>query len=62
MSGVATDLTTNQILELGYLKWRATGGKKVVMIGTPGWDGGVAYVFPPSDAEKQRMVHQFLTK
>ena len=24
MSGVATDLTTNQILELAYLKWRAT--------------------------------------
>jgi len=62
MSGVATDLTTNQIIELGYLKWRATGGKKVVMVGTPGWDGGVAYVFPPSDAEKQKLVHQFLTQ
>jgi len=61
MSGVATDLTTNQILELAYLKWRATGGKKAVMVGTPGWDGGVAYVFPPSDAEKQKLVHQFLT-
>jgi LCP family protein required for cell wall assembly len=60
MSGVATDLTTNQIIELGYLKWRATGGKKLVMVGTPGWDGGVAYVFPPSDAEKQKLVHQFL--
>jgi len=62
MSGVATDLTTNQILELGYLKWRATGGKKVVLVGTPGWDGGVNYVFTPSDAEKQKIVHQFLTK
>jgi LCP family protein required for cell wall assembly len=62
MSGVATDLTTNQILELGYLKWRATGGKKMVMVGTPGWVGGVAYVFPPTDAEKRKMVHQFLTK
>jgi LCP family protein required for cell wall assembly len=62
MSGVATDLTTNQIIELGYLKWRATGGKKMVMVGTPGWDGGVAYVYPPSDAEKQKLVHQFLTK
>ena len=61
MSGVATDLTTNQIIELGYLKWRATGGKKVVMVGTPGYDGGVAYVFPPSEAEKQKLVHQFLT-
>jgi LCP family protein required for cell wall assembly len=62
MSGVATDLTTNQILELGYLKWRATGGKKAVMIGTPGWEGGVAYVFPPTDAEKQKLVHEFLTR
>jgi len=62
MSGVDTDLTTNQILELVYLKWRATGGKKAVMVGTPGWEGGVAYVFPPSDAEKQKLVHQFLTK
>jgi LCP family protein required for cell wall assembly len=62
MSGVATDLTTNQIIELGYLKWRASGGKKLVMAGTPGWEGGVAYVFPPSDAEKQKLVHQFLTK
>jgi LCP family protein required for cell wall assembly len=61
MSGVATDLTTNQILELAYLKWRAGGGRKAVMVGTPGYDGGVAYVFPPSDAEKQKLVHQFLT-
>jgi LCP family protein required for cell wall assembly len=62
MSGVATDLTTNQIIELGYLKWRATGGKKVVMVGAPGYDGGVAYIYPPSDAEKQKLVHRFLTK
>jgi LCP family protein required for cell wall assembly len=62
MSGVATDLTTNQIIELSYLKWRATGGKKMVMVGAPGWDGGVAYVMPPSDAEKQKLVRRFLTK
>jgi LCP family protein required for cell wall assembly len=62
MSGVATDLTTNQIIELGYLKWRATGGKKMVMVGAPGYEGGVAYVYPPSDAEKQKLVHRFLTK
>jgi LCP family protein required for cell wall assembly len=62
MGGVATDLTTNQIIELGYLKWRATGGKKVVLVGTPGWDGGVSYVFPPSEAQIQKLVRQFLTK
>ena len=62
MSGVATDLTTNEILQLAYLKWRSTGGKKVVMVGTPGWEGGVAYVFPPDQAGKDRLVRQFLGK
>jgi LCP family protein required for cell wall assembly len=62
MSGVATDLTTNQILELAYLKWRATGGTKAVMVGAPALIGGVSYVLPPPDAEKQKMVHTFLTK
>jgi len=60
MSGTVTDLTTNQILELVYLKWRAKGGKKAVMVGAPAWVGGVAYVLPPDDAEKQRIVHAFL--
>jgi len=62
MSGVATDLTTNQLIELGFLKWRATGGKKMVMEGTSGLDGGVSYVFPPSDAQKRTLIHKFLTK
>jgi polyisoprenyl-teichoic acid--peptidoglycan teichoic acid transferase len=61
MSGVATDLTTTEILQLGYLKWRAEGGKKVIVAGTPGWDGGVSYIYPPSDAEKKKLVQQFLT-
>jgi LCP family protein required for cell wall assembly len=60
MSGVATDLTTNQFLELGYLKWRSDGGRKMVMEGTPGWDGGVSYVFPPSAASRERMLDRFL--
>jgi len=62
MSGVATDLTTNEILQLGYLKWRAKGGRKIVMAGTPGWEGGVAYVFPPDQAAKDKLVRQFLTQ
>ncbi len=60
MSGVATDLTTNQILTLGYLKWRADGGKKLVMAGTPGMEGGVAYVFPPDEAARAKLVKRFL--
>ena len=60
MSGVTTDLTTNQILELVYLKWRSRGGKKAVMVGTPSWIGGVSYVLPPAEADKQRMIRAFL--
>ena len=60
MSGVTTDLTTNQILELAYLKWRATGGKKQVMKGDFGWYQQQAVVLPPSDAEKQRIIDRFL--
>jgi hypothetical protein len=61
MSGVATDLTTNQILELAYLKWRANGGKRQVMKGELGWSSdGQAVVFPPDDATRQRMIGRFL--
>jgi LCP family protein required for cell wall assembly len=60
MSGVTTDLTTNQILELAYLKWRATGGKKQVMKGDFGWYQQQAVVLPPSDAEKQKIIARFL--
>jgi LCP family protein required for cell wall assembly len=61
MSGVATDLTTTQILELAYLKWRADGGKKQVLKGDVGWsDDGQSVVLPPSDAAKQRVIDRFL--
>jgi LCP family protein required for cell wall assembly len=60
MSGVSTDLTTNQILELAYLKWRADGGKKQVMKGEFGWHEGQAVVLPPSDAAKQKVIDRFL--
>jgi LCP family protein required for cell wall assembly len=60
MSGVSTDLTTTQILELSYLKWRADGGKKQVMKGDFGWHEGQAVVLPPSDAAKQKMIDRFL--
>jgi hypothetical protein len=58
---VATDLTTNQILELAYLKWRADGGKKQVLKGELGWsDDGQAVVLPPSHAARQKAVARFL--
>jgi len=60
MSGVATDLTTSQILELSYLKWRATGGKKQVMKGESGMYEGQSIVTPPSDAARQKMIDRFL--
>jgi len=60
MSGVATDLTTNQILELAYLKWRSSGGTKQVMKGGFGWYNQQAIVTPPSDGAKQYMIKKFL--
>ena len=60
MSGVSTDLTTNEILELSYLKWRADGGKKQVMKGEFGWHEGQAVVLPPGNAAKQKMIDRFL--
>jgi polyisoprenyl-teichoic acid--peptidoglycan teichoic acid transferase len=61
MSGVATDLTTNQILELAYLKWRSNGGRKQVMKGELGWSAdGQAVVLPPDEATKQKAISRFL--
>lgn len=62
MSGVDTDLTTNEILELGLLRYITSGGKHSVLSGTPGWEGGISYIYPPSDAEKKQAVEAFLTK
>ena len=60
MSGVATDLSTNQLLALAFLKWRAKGGSKQVLAGEPAYIGGVAYVLPPPQAERQRMIDRFM--
>jgi LCP family protein required for cell wall assembly len=60
MSGVSTDLTTNEILQLAYLKWRANGGKKQVMKGEFGWHEGQAVVLPPDQSARQRLIEAFL--
>jgi len=60
MSGVSTDLTTNEILQLAYLKWRAGGGKKQVMKGESGWYEGQSVVLPPSESTRARMTERFL--
>jgi len=60
MSGVATDLTTWEILQLAWLKWRADGGARLVMKGETGYVGGVSYVFPPDDRTRARLVRRFL--
>lgn len=59
MNGVDTDLTTNQILALSYMKWRANRNRKMVLLGEPTYIGGVAYVLP-SEADKERAVRRFL--
>ena len=62
MSGIDTDLTTNELLELGWVKWRAddTKGKRWVLAGEPAYVGGIAYVLPPSDAKKRYVLERFL--
>jgi LCP family protein required for cell wall assembly len=62
MSGVDTDLTTSQLLTLGWVKWRADDKKSRhwVLAGEPAYIGGTAYVLPPSDAKKARVIAKFL--
>jgi LCP family protein required for cell wall assembly len=61
MRGVHTDLTTNELLALGYLKWRTKPRDlhKYVLEGTPQMIGGGSYVVV-DPAVKQRMVRKFL--
>lgn len=62
MSGVTTDLTTNQILALSFLKWRANSGRKLVLMGEPAYIDGEAFVLPPSAAERQKVIRRFLAE
>jgi LCP family protein required for cell wall assembly len=63
MAGVGTDLTTNQIIELAYLEWRAKGTRqqKTVLPGTPQMIGGGSYVVV-DPAVLARTVRQFLNR
>ncbi len=63
MRGVGTDLSTNQIIELAYLDWRAKGAHqhKTVLLGTPEMIGGGSYVVV-DPAVLARTVHQFLSR
>jgi len=62
MSGVDTDLTTTELLQLGWVKYRAddTKGRTTVLAGEPTWQGGVSYVLPPSDERMARVLARFL--
>ena len=62
MFGVDTDLTTNELLQLGWVKWRADDKKsrKLVLTGAPSWQGGVSYVLPPSDRKMALTLARFL--
>ena len=62
MRGVGTDLSTNQILSLAYLDWRAKGARqfKLVLPGTPEMIGGGSYVVV-DPAVKARTVRHFLS-
>jgi polyisoprenyl-teichoic acid--peptidoglycan teichoic acid transferase len=62
MSGVETDITTNEMLQLGWVKWRADDkkGRKLLLAGEPFWQGGVSYVAPPPAQKKARTLERFL--
>ncbi len=62
MSGVDTDLTTSQLLELAWVKWRSDDKKSKhwVLAGEPAYIGGIAYVLPPSADKKARIIAKFL--
>jgi LCP family protein required for cell wall assembly len=62
MSGIDTDLTTNELLALGWVKWRAddTKAKHYVLAGAPAYIGGTAYVLPPEPEKKARTIARFL--
>ena len=62
MKGVGTDLSTNQIIEMAYLEWRARGAGefKTVLAGTPEMIGGGSYVVV-DPAVKARTVQHFLS-
>jgi LCP family protein required for cell wall assembly len=63
MKGVGTDLSTNQIIELAYLQWRAKPSRqfKWVLPGTPQMIGGGSYVVV-DPAVRDQMVKRFLSK
>lgn len=62
MTGVDTDLTTTQLLSLAWVQWRADDKKSrhFVLAGEPAYIGGTAYVLPPSDEKKARVISKFL--
>jgi LCP family protein required for cell wall assembly len=63
MTDVGTDLSTNQIIELAYLDWRAKSDHqfKTVLQGTPEMIGGGDYVVV-SPAILKRTVAKFLSR
>jgi len=58
-----TDLSTGQLMELAYLKWRTPKNHnyKAVMQGTPSYIGGVSYVVSDR-ATNLRMIKRFLNR
>jgi len=61
MMGVSTDLTTRQILELGYRKWRTPprNNTKMVMEFTDEMIGG-EYFAVSDEAANARLIRRFL--
>jgi LCP family protein required for cell wall assembly len=60
MKGISTDLTTWQLTQLAWRKWRADKTFRYILKGTPAMIDGQSYVVSDR-AANLRMIHKFLT-
>jgi polyisoprenyl-teichoic acid--peptidoglycan teichoic acid transferase len=60
MRRFTTDLTTWELAQLTWRKWRATTTHRAIMQGTPGWQGGQSVVISDKEANL-KLIDEFLT-
>lgn len=62
VGNITTDLSTNDILRLGWTKFRSPGdrNRKFVLVGTPEYIGGGSYVIVDEN-QSQTMIREFLS-
>lgn len=60
MKGVSTDLTTKQLAELAWRKWRSNTANRYILKGTPAMIEGQSYVISDR-AANLRLIKQFMS-